>query len=80
MVKEVKRSSSLWIKSREASLADFGWQNGYGVFSIGFSQISDVRSYIANQEQHHKKYSFQDEFRQLLKRYEIEYDERYVWD
>lgn len=80
MVKEVKRSSSLWIKSKTAELHDFSWQNGYGIFSIGFSQIADVKSYIANQEQHHQKMSFQDELRTLLQRYQIEYDERYVWD
>lgn len=80
MVKEVKRSSSLWIKTKSADLQDFAWQNGYGIFSIGFSQIEPVKEYIASQQEHHRKISFQDEFRQLLKRYEIEFDERYVWD
>ena len=80
MVKEVKRGSSLWAKERDAGMRDFGWQNGYGMFSIGASQIEDVRRYIAEQEQHHRKVSFQDEFRLLLKRYELAYDERYVWD
>ncbi|MGD0816380.1 MAG: transposase [Verrucomicrobiota bacterium] len=80
MVKEVKRGSSLWIKTKGPDLQDFAWQNGYGIFSIGFSQIAPVRSYIAGQEEHHRKVSFQDEFRLLLKRYEIEFDERYVWD
>jgi REP element-mobilizing transposase RayT len=80
MVKEVKRGSSLWAKERDAGMRDFGWQNGYGMFSIGSSQIEDVRRYIAEQEQHHRKVSFQDEFRLLLKRYELAYDERYVWD
>ena len=80
MVKEVKRGSSLWVKTRSPDLQDFAWQNGYGIFSIGFSQIASVRSYIAAQEEHHRKVSFQGEFRQLLRRYEIELDERYVWD
>jgi putative transposase len=80
MVKEVKRSSSLWLKTKAADLQDFAWQNGYGIFSIGFSQIAVVRDYIARQEEHHRKISFQDELRQLLRRYEIEFDERYVWD
>ena len=80
MVKEVKRGSSLWAKERDAGMWDFGWQNGYGIFSIGSSQIEDVRRYIAEQEQHHRKVSFQDEFRLLQKRYELAYDERYVWD
>lgn len=80
MVKEVKRGSSLWLKTKSPDLADFAWQNGYGIFSIGFSQIEAVRDYIAGQEEHHRKVSFQDEFRQLLRRYEIGFDERYVWD
>jgi REP element-mobilizing transposase RayT len=80
MVKEVKRGSSLWLKTQTSDLKTFLWQNGYGIFSIGFSQIESVRKYIAGQEQHHRKVSFQDEFRKLLRRYEIEFDERYVWD
>jgi putative transposase len=80
MVKELKRSSTLWAKERDPGMRDFGWQNGYGMFSIGASQIEAVRDYIAEQEQHHRKLSFQDEFRLLLKRYQLAYDERYVWD
>ena len=80
MVKEVKRGSSLWLKTKGPELGDFAWQNGYGIFSIGFSQVEAVRSYIAGQEEHHRKVTFQDEFRELLRRYEIEFDERYVWD
>ena len=52
----------------------------YGIFSIGFSQIEAARNYVAEQEQHHRKISFQDEFRRLLRRYGMEFDERYVWD
>jgi putative transposase len=63
MVKEVKRGSSFWLKTKGSDLRDFAWQNGYGMFSIGFSQIEGVRSYIAGQEEHHRKVSFQDEFR-----------------
>ena len=80
MVKEVKRGSSLWLKTKKPELAGFAWQNGYGIFSMGFSQIPAVREYIAGQEEHHRNISFQAEFRQLLARYEIEFDERYVWD
>jgi hypothetical protein len=58
----------------------FAWQNGYGIFSIGFSQIRPARGYIAGQEEHHRKHSYQEELRQLLRRYEIEFDGRYVWD
>ena len=61
MVKEVKRGSSLWLKTKSPDLRDFGWQNGYGVFSIGFSQVETVRKYIAGQAEHHHQISFQDE-------------------
>jgi putative transposase len=80
VVKETKRGSSVWIKTRSADLTGFAWQNGYGVFSIGYSQIEVARNYISDQEKYHRTVSFQDEFRQLLRRYEIEFDERYVWD
>jgi REP element-mobilizing transposase RayT len=80
MVKEVKRGSSIWIKTKGPSLQDFSWQSGFGIFSIGFSQIPDVKQYIENQIEHHRKISYEDEFRTLLKRYGIDYDERYVWD
>jgi REP element-mobilizing transposase RayT len=80
MVKEVKRGSSLWVKTKSTELDEFSWQNGYGAFSIGSSQVERVREYIANQVEHHRRISFQDEFRTLLERYAIEFDERYVWD
>lgn len=80
MVKEVKRSSSLWSKERSTEYADFAWQNGYGIFSIGYSQIEEVRQYILGQDTHHRKMTFQDEFRRLLQRYDVAYDEAYVWD
>jgi REP element-mobilizing transposase RayT len=80
VVKEVKRGSSVWLKTKGPELSDFAWQSGYGIFSIGYSQIEAVRGYIAGQEEHHRKVSFQDEFRELLRRYEIEFDEQYVWD
>ena len=80
MVKEVKRGSSIWIKTKSADYQEFSWQNGYGIFSIGFSQILEVKDYILRQEDHHRTTTYQDEFRAFLHRYEIEYDERYVWD
>ena len=79
-IKELKRGSSLWIKERDATLEPFAWQSGYGAFSIGFSQVEAVRRYIQNQAEHHRRYSFQDEFRRMLARYQVPYDERYVWD
>jgi REP-associated tyrosine transposase len=80
MVKEVKRGSALWLKTMSPNLQGFAWQSGYGVFSVGFSQIKSVRDYIARQDVYHRKVSFQDEFRQFLRRYEIEFDEKTVWD
>jgi hypothetical protein len=68
------------VKAKDPKLAEFSWQSGYGIFSIGFSQIETARAYVANQEEHHSKVSFQDEFRELLQRYQVEYVERFVWD
>jgi REP element-mobilizing transposase RayT len=80
MVKEVKRGSAVWLKTKSPELQDFAWQNGYGIFSIGFSQLGTVRDYIAGQADHHRRVSFQDELREFLRRYEISGDERYLWD
>jgi putative transposase len=80
VVQEIKQDSSKWIKTKLERLADFAWQNGYGVFSIGQSQLGDLRGYIANQRGHHRRVSFQDEFRQICKKYGVELDERYAWD
>jgi REP element-mobilizing transposase RayT len=78
LIGDIKRSSSKWIKPKGSP--NFYWQRGYGVFSIGQSQVPAVTKYIANQKEHHRKISFEDEYREFLNRYEIEYDERYVWD
>ena len=78
LVREIKRTSSKWIKTK--GLRHFGWQNGYGAFSVSPSHVARVRRYIARQEEHHRKQSFQDEYRGFLDRYGIDYDERYVWD
>jgi hypothetical protein len=67
-------------ENKESRHARLRMANGYGIFSVGFSQIEDVKNYIAGQEEHHRKLSFQDEFREFLRRYEIQFDERYVWD
>lgn len=78
-VKEVKRNSSLW--SKEKWMVDgFAWQKGYGIFSVSESRMAEVKKYIANQEIHHHKVTFQDEFRRFLAKHNIPYDERYVWD
>ena len=78
MVKEAKRVSTNWLK--EQGIMDFAWQSGYGIFSVSASQVETARRYIASQEEHHSKISFQDEYRQLLQRHGIEFDERFVWD
>jgi REP element-mobilizing transposase RayT len=80
IVKEVKRTSSSWIKTVERRYSKFRWQAGYGAFSVSQSHVAQVRNYISRQEQHHRRKTFQDEFRAFLKKYQIEYDERYVWD
>lgn len=80
LLETVKKESSLWIKKQDAKYAKFFWQSGYGSFSVGHSQLDDLIRYIDNQEKHHKRVTFQDEFRTLLRKYNIEYDEKYVWD
>jgi REP element-mobilizing transposase RayT len=77
-VEELKKESSKWGKDNVHP--DFYWQNGYGAFSVSPSNVSQVRAYIENQEQHHRTMTFQEEFRNLLRRHEIEWDERYVWE
>ena len=76
LLEEVKTSSSEWVKTQSPDAADFHWQNGYGAFSVSQSNVEKVKEYIANQDKHHKKTTFQDEFRLFLKRHNIEYDER----
>ena len=80
LVRELKRDSSKWIKDENPRLADFYWQNGYAAFSVSESNVEIVKRYIQNQEEHHRKMTFQDELRALLKRHRVEFDERYVWD
>ena len=80
LIRDLKRDSSKWVKEECPSLGGFYWQNGYGAFSVSPSHVEPLIRYIANQEEHHKKESFQDEFRRLCKKYGLEIDERYVWD
>ncbi len=79
-VKELKRVSNLWLKERGRDYADFEWQGGYADFSVSQSNLEQVKQYIAGQEEHHRKIPFQDELRALLRKHEIEWDEKYVWD
>ncbi len=80
LVEELKKSSSKWIKTKGHIYADFCWQHGYGGFSVSQSEVEKVRRYIRNQRQHHAKMTFQDEYRCFLNRYNVAFDERYVWD
>lgn len=80
LIMELKKGSSTWIKTQFPGLEAFHWQHGYGAFSVSPSHLEALQVYIANQEEHHRRESFQDEFRRLLKTYGIEFDERYVWD
>lgn len=80
VVEEIKKASSKWIKTKGNSNSGFHWQNGYGAFSVSQSNAPDVKKYIAGQREHHHRKTFQDEFREFLQRYEVQYDERYVWD
>jgi REP element-mobilizing transposase RayT len=80
LIRDVKRDSSTWVKHESPSLADFYWQRGYGAFSISPSHVPGLTRYIQDQEQHHKRESFQDEFRRICGKYGVSIDERYVWD
>lgn len=80
LVEKIKTGSSKWIKTKSPQLSEFSWQSGYGAFSIGLSSQASLKNYIIRQKEHHKLKSFQEEFRDFLTRYQIEYDERYVWD
>jgi REP element-mobilizing transposase RayT len=76
----LKANSSKWIHETFPSHVQFAWQAGYGAFSVSFSNLPAVKDYIARQAEHHRVRSFQDEFRELLRRHELAWDERYVWD
>ena len=80
VVEEVKTSSSKWIKTKGPQFAQFHWQSGYGGFSVSQSEAETVIRYIEKQTEHHRKMTFQEEFRKFLERYQVSYDERYVWD
>ena len=76
----LKKDSSKFVKTLDSSLGDFHWQDGYGLFSVSPSHFDPVRKYILNQEEHHKRETFQEEYLRILKRYRAAYDERYLWD
>ena len=76
----VKANSSKWIKTKGKTYENFYWQNGYGSFSVNPNDLQRVIDYIGNQKQHHQKKTFKDEYQAILKKYSIEYDDKYVWD
>lgn len=82
-LEELKTDSSKWIKNQSKEfdliLSKFSWQKGYGIFSVSSSQVKNVKKYISNQSEHHKKMSFKEEYLLLLKKYNVEYDEKYLW-
>jgi len=80
VLKVSKTETSKWLKKQDLALKGFSWQGGYGIFSVSQSNVEQVKGYIANQAEHHKRMTFQDEFREICKRHDIEIDERYVWD
>ncbi|NOT00501.1 MAG: IS200/IS605 family transposase [Phycisphaerales bacterium] len=79
-VKELKRVSTLWLKERGRKWHDFQWQGGYAAFSVSQSNLAQVAEYVATQEEHHRKLSFEDELRALLRKHNIVFDERHLWD
>jgi len=80
LLEEIKSHSSKWMKTKGDDFRDFYWQDGYGAFSVNPREIETVVAYIANQHQQHAKKSFQEEYRDFLKKYNVTYDERYVWE
>jgi REP element-mobilizing transposase RayT len=79
LLEELKTSSSKWMKTRASELSNFYWQDGYGAFSVNPSQVDTVTNYIQKQREHHERKSFQNEYITFLKKYRIDFDERYVW-
>jgi putative transposase len=80
LLEEVKKRSSKWIKTKGGAYKNFYWQDGYGAFSVNPAEIDVVKNYISNQHAHHNKKDFKAEYRGFLKKYNVEYDEKYVWD
>ena len=80
LMEQLKSNSSKWIKTKGNEYSNFYWQDGYGAYSVNPSEIEIVVNYIANQKEHHSKKTFQNEYRAFLKKYRVEYDEKYVWD
>ena len=80
VIEVLKKDSSKWIKTKRSASRAFHWQNGYGAFSVSQSSVAQVVRYIQGQKEHHRKWTFEEEFCAFLKRYQVAYDERYVWN
>lgn len=80
LLEELKKQSSKWIKTKGDEYSNFYWQDGYGIFSVNPTQVDIVVEYIRNPEIHHKKITFKEELLAFLKKYKVDYDERYLWD
>jgi len=80
LLEEVKKRSSKWMKTKDYNYSNFFWQDGYGIFSVNPRNIDRVVRYIKNQREHHRSMDFKQEFREFLKKYHVEFDERYVWE
>ena len=78
LLQDVKGNSSKWINEKKFVRAKFNWQSGYGAFSFSHSHMDRVAKYIQNQEKHHKRKTFQDEYKELLQKYDVRYDERFI--
>jgi REP element-mobilizing transposase RayT len=79
LMKDIKQGSSLWINENKLTNGHFEWQEGYGAFSYSKSQINSVIDYIQNQEIHHKKRTFREEYLEFLEKFEIDYDEKFIF-
>jgi putative transposase len=80
LVMDIKTGSSKWLKTKSPTFSNFHWQSGYGIFSISPSHRPSLEKYIASQADHHRTVTFQEEYRRLLEKYGISFDERFVWD
>jgi REP-associated tyrosine transposase len=80
LIEEIKKASSKWVKALDARYRGFFWQRGYAAFSVSSSQLDSVLEYVNKQQEHHRTRTFQEEYRELLRKHGVDFDERFVWD
>ena len=80
LVEDIKKCSSKWVKTIDSHYSRFAWQGGYGVFSVSASQLEKTKQYIVNQQEHHRTRTFREEYEAFLRLYNVEYDEKYVFE